>query len=201
MIEKTLAHFGNIDILICNAGISMHALFAKLETEVFHRIMNVNFWGTVYCTKYALPALFKSKGSVVAVSSDAGFAPLPGRTAYCASKYAIHGFLNTLRTENFKKGLHVLISAPGFTATEIRTHSLTADGSRQKESPRDEGKMVSSDYVAEKIYNAILKRKRSLVLGFEGKISIFIRRICPALHDKIVFNFMAKEKNSAITKD
>ena len=120
LINKTIEKYGTIHILVNNAGLSMRASFADVDLTVLHRLMDVNFWGTVYCTKYALPYLLEQKGSLVGVSSVAGFHGLPGRTGYSASKFAIHGFLETIRIENLKKGLHVMIIAPGFTTTEIR---------------------------------------------------------------------------------
>ena len=113
-IEAIERDFGEISVLVNNAGISMRALFVDLELDVIRRLMDVNFWGTVYCTKFALPYILKTKGSLVGIISVAGFLGLPGRTGYSASKFAVRGFLNTLRVENLKKGLHVLVAAPGF---------------------------------------------------------------------------------------
>ena len=97
LVEKTVERFGRIDILVNNAGISMRAMFRDLDLKVIHSLMDVNFWGTVNCTKYALPWLLKSRGSVVGVISLAGDSALPARTGYRASKYAVRGFLDTLR--------------------------------------------------------------------------------------------------------
>ena len=98
----------------------MRSIFKDLNLSVFKKVMQVNFWGTVYCTKYALPYILKSKGSIVGVSSIAGHKGLPGRTAYSASKFALQGFLESLRIENLKNNLHVLIISPGFTSSNIR---------------------------------------------------------------------------------
>ena len=103
LIEQAYARFGRIDALINNAGISMRALLEDLEPAVLRKVMDVNFWGTVYCSKYALPYLLESKGSLVGVISIAGFIGLPGRTGYAASKFAVRGFLNTVRIENEKR--------------------------------------------------------------------------------------------------
>ena len=124
LVDKTVEKYGTVDILVNNAGVSMRALFIDVDLKVLHTLMNINFWGTVYCTKYALPYLIENKGSLIGVSSVAGFHGLPGRTGYSASKFAIHGFLETIRIENLKKGLHVMIIAPGFTASDIRKHAL-----------------------------------------------------------------------------
>ncbi len=111
LVQACMNTFGRLDVLINNAGISMRAMFRDLDLEVMQRVMNVNFWGTVYCTKYALPHLLQTKGSVVGVISIAGYLGLPARTAYSASKFAVRGFLDTLRVEHLKEGLHVLVAA------------------------------------------------------------------------------------------
>ena len=196
LIEKTIEKFGRIDILINNAGISMRALFEDTELSVIKKLMDINFWGTVYCTKYALPHLLKTKGSVVGVSSIAGYKGLPGRTGYSASKFAMHGFLEVLRIENMKKGLHVLTACPGFTASNIRNTALAADGSQQSESPRDEEKMMSAEDVADKIIGAIEKKKDRLTLTTQGKLTVLLNKFFPKFMDKMVYNHMAKEADS-----
>ena len=196
IIDTTIKSFGNIDVLINNAGISMRAIFEELDLKVLHQLMDTNFWGTVYCTKYALPWLLKSKGIVAAISSIAGFAPLPGRTGYSASKYAIHGFLQTLRVENIKKGLHVMIAAPGFTASNIRKTALVADGSQQGETPRTEEKLMTAEKVAFYIAKGIEKRKRTIVLTSQGKMVVLLYKLFPSLMDKVIYNNMAKEPDS-----
>ena len=201
LIDETLSHFGQIDVLINNAGISMRALFEDVDLNVLRKLMDVNFWGTVYCTKYALPHLLKTKGSVVGVISVAGYVGLPGRTGYAASKFAIRGFLNTLRSENLKKGLNVLVVAPGFTASEVRKRALIADGSQQGETPREENKMMTAEKCARHIAKAVIKRKRQLVLTFwEGKVSIFLLKFFPSLLDRLTYYIMAKEPDSPLNK-
>jgi len=196
MAEETLARFGRIDILINNAGISMRALFQDLDLEVFRKVMDTNFWGTVYATKYCLPAILASKGSVIGISSINGYRGTPARTAYTASKYAMNGFFESLRTEVMKKGVHVLVVAPGFTSSNIRNTALTADGSSQGESPRDESKMMTSEEVATRILKATTSRKRDLVLTTQGKLAVFLNKWIPGILDGIVYNQMAKEKDS-----
>ena len=175
----------------------MRSIFEEVELDVIRRVMDVNFWGTVYCTKFALPHLLQVKGSVVGVISIAGHVGLPGRTGYAASKFAVRGFLDTLRIENLKKGLHVLVAAPGFTASEVRLSALNAKGLQQGESPRDEGKMMSAETCADHIYKAVRKRKRELILTFvEGKLTVFLGKFFPALLDRLAYNHMAKEPDS-----
>jgi short-subunit dehydrogenase len=196
LIAAAIEKFGRIDVLINNAGISMRALFEQVDLDVIRRLMEVNFWGTVYCTKFALPYLLQTKGSVVGVSSIAGFKGLPGRTGYSASKFAIQGFLETLRIENLKKGLHVLIACPGFTASNIRNTALAADGSLQGESPRDEESMMKPDEVAVKIADAVEKRKQILIMTIQGKMIVLLNKLFPFLMDRLVYNNFAKEPDS-----
>ena len=197
LIDKAIEKFGKIDILINNAGISMRAAFKDLDLNVIKNLMDVNYWGTVYCTKYAIPHLLETKGSVVGVSSIAGYVGLPGRTGYSSSKFAMQGFLEVIRIEHLKKGLHVLIACPGFTASNIRNVALTADGSKQGETPRDEQKMMSSEEVAKKIAKAVSKRKRTLIMTRQGKMTVFFSKILPKkVMDKLIYNNISKEPNS-----
>ena len=196
LINETIKKYGSIDVLINNAGISMRALFADVELSVIKQLMDINFWGTVFCTKHALPYLLKNKGSVVGVSSIAGYKGLPGRTGYSASKFAMQGFLETLRIENLKTGLHVLIACPGFTASNIRNTALSKDGSMQGDSPLDEGKLMTSEEVAIRIINAIEKRKDRVVMTTQGKLVVLLNKFFPKLIDKMVYNHMAKEPDS-----
>jgi dehydrogenase/reductase SDR family protein 7B len=196
LIDRTMKRFGRIDILINNAGISMRALFENTDLTVIKQLMDVNFWGTVYCTKYALPYLLREKGSVVGVSSIAGYKGLPGRSGYSASKFAIQGFLEALRIENMTRGLHVLIACPGFTASNIRNTALAADGSQQGESPRDEASMMTAEEVADNIITAIQKKKHKIIMTSQGKMTVLLNKFFPKLMDRIVYNHMAKEPNS-----
>ncbi|MDA3867204.1 MAG: SDR family oxidoreductase [Salinivirgaceae bacterium] len=198
LIDKTVKIFGRIDVLINNAGISMRALFANVELWVIKRLMDVNFWGTVYCTKYALPHITEMGGSIVGVTSIAGFHGLPGRCGYSASKFAMNGFLETIRIENLKSGVHVLIAAPSFTSSNVRKSALTADGSPQGFSPRNEKNMMTSEEVAHKIWRGIKYRKRNIILSIKGKISVLLQRILPVMLDKLFYNAMAKEPDSPI---
>ena len=196
LVEEALIKFGKIDVLVNNAGISMRAVFADLDVSVLKKVMDVNFWGTVYCTRYAITSLLENKGSVVGVSSIAGYKGLPGRTGYSSSKFAMHGFLEALRIENIKKGLHVLIACPGFTASNIRNKALAGDGSFQGETPRDEQKMMQPEEVAMRIVSAVKGRKDRLTLTFSGKLTVLLNKFFPNWVDKLVYNHMSKEPDS-----
>jgi len=196
LVDEALIKFGRIDVLVNNAGISMRAAFADLDVSVLKKVMDVNFWGMVYCTRYAIASILENKGSVVGVSSIAGYKGLPGRTGYSSSKFAMHGFLEALRIENIKKGLHVLIACPGFTASNIRNTALSGDGSSQGETPRDEQKMMQPEEVAACIVDAVVKRKDRLTLTFNGKLTVLLNKFFPRCVDKLVYNHMSKELDS-----
>ena len=199
LINNTIQEFGKIDFLINNAGISMRSLFKDVDLNVIESLMNTNFWGTVYCTKYALPYLLESKGSVVGVSSIAGFKGLPARTGYSASKFAMQGFLESLRVENLKTGLHVLIACPGYTASNIRNTALNDKGQQQGDTPLDESKLMSAEVVAFEIWKAIEKRKSYLILTLQGKMAVFLNKISSKLTDILTYNVIKKEPNSPFT--
>ncbi|MBJ7429389.1 MAG: SDR family oxidoreductase [Bacteroidia bacterium] len=196
LIKQTVAQFKTIDILINNAGISMRALFVDLDLAVLKQVMDINFWGTVYCTKYALPYLLNQKGSVIGISSVAGFKGLPGRTGYSASKFAMEGFMESLRIENLKTGLHVGVMRPGYTASNIRNAALNKDAKSQAESPFDESKLMSAEAVADYILNMIATKKAEQVLTLQGKLSFLLQKFVPRILDKLVYNTIAKEKDS-----
>jgi short-subunit dehydrogenase len=198
LIEKTVERFGRIDILVNNAGLSMRALFRDLDLNVIRRLMDVNFWGCVYCTKYALPWLLERRGSVVGVTSIAGFKGLPARTGYSASKFAMNGFLDTLRTEHLYDGLHVMTFAPGFTASNVRYSALTADGSRQGETPRAEDRMMTAREVAHHMLRGISKRKDFVILTPIGKATVFLSKFCPRLVSRLEYRMMASEPDSPL---
>jgi dehydrogenase/reductase SDR family member 7B len=195
-VDQTMARFGQINVLINNAGISMRGLFSQTDLSVLKNVMDINFWGTVYCTKYALPHLLLSKGSVVGVSSIAGFKGLPARTGYSSSKFAMQGFLESLRCENLETGLHVLIACPGYTESSIRENSLNADGQAQGKTPLNESKLMSAATVAARIEKAISQRKIYLILTTQGKLAVFINKWFPKLADRLTYNLVKKEPDS-----
>jgi len=198
LVDQTMFTFGRIDVLINNAGISMRAMFKDTNLEVIKKVMDVNFWGTVCCTKFALPFLLETRGSIVGISSIAGHKGLPARTGYSASKFAMNGFLDSLRIELLKTHIHILLVSPGFVATNIRKAALVADGSTQSETPRDEENMLSAEYTAREIYKAVASRKRDLVLGQQGKLTIWLNKFFPGWLDILVFRHLATEKDSPL---
>lgn len=195
-IEQSINQFQRIDVLINNAGISMRGLFVDTNLSVLQRLMDTNFWGTVFCTKYALPQLLKNKGSVVGISSIAGFKGLPARTGYSASKFAMQGFLESLRCENLETGLHVLIACPGYTESNIRKTALNQQGDAQSDSPLKEDKLMSAEAVAEATWTAIEKKRQYLILTLQGKLAVLINKWFPKLADRLTYNVIKKEPDS-----
>jgi short-subunit dehydrogenase len=192
-IKQVVDNWGRIDVLINNAGISMRALVSEVSVQTLQNVMDINFWGTVYCTKAALPSIKQNKGVIVGVSSIAGYRGLPGRSGYSASKFALNGWLEALKTELYASGTHVMWVCPGFTTSNIRNAALDKNAKAQGESPMDEGAMMSSEQCATHIIHAIEKRKRSLVLTFTGKRTVFMNKFFPAWADKLVHHFFFKD--------
>ena len=192
-IESTLHAFGKIDILINNAGISMRALFADAEIDVIRKLMDVNFYGALCCTKYALDSIIKQKGVIVGVSSIAGYRGLPGRTGYSASKFALQGWLESLRTEMLDKGVNVMWVCPGFTTSNIRQAALNEKAEAHGETSMDEEKMMSAATCAGHIVKAIEERKRTLILTFNGIRTVWLNKLFPSLTDKLVHRFFFKK--------
>ena len=191
-IETTLNHFNTIDILINNAGISMRAELKDADVTIIKKLMDVNFMGTVYCTKLALESLLKTKGTVVGVSSIAGYRGLPGRSGYSASKFAMNGWLEALRTELLDDGVNVMWVAPGFTKSNIRNAALNKHAEAQGESPLDEQSLMTPEEVAQEILTAIEKRRRTLVLTFTGKRTVLMNKFFASLTDRLTKNFFYK---------
>lgn len=192
-INSAIEKFGGIDILINNAGISMRALFKDTDLATLKNVMDINFWGTVYCTKYALNSVIARKGSIVGVSSIAGYRGLPGRSGYSASKHAVNGWMEALRTELLESGVNVMWVCPGFTTSNIRNVALNKEAKPQGESPMDESKMMSAEECARHILNAINKRKRTLVLTSNGRQTVLLNKFFPNLADKMVRKFFFKK--------
>lgn len=193
LIDNTIKQFGKLNILVNNAGVSMRASFRDVELSVLKQLMDTNFWGAIYCTKYALPHILESKGSIVGISSVSGVTPLPGRTGYVASKHALDGFLETLRVENLDNGIQVLLVHPGFTASNIRNVALNSLGKTQAETPLDESKLMPAETVAKIVVKGIIKRKREINLTFTGRLAMWLFRHSPSLAERLIYKAMKKE--------
>lgn len=192
-INSTISTFGGIDILINNAGINIRGVLQDIEIEAVEKVMDINFYGTLYCTKLALNSIIERKGAIVGVSSVAGYRGLPGRSGYSASKFAMTGFLEALRTELIDSGVQVMWVCPGFTKSNIRHVPLISKGKLVHVSTENEEKMMSSEECAQKIITAIEKRKRTLVFTFADKRTVLLNKLFPSLTDKLVKKFFFKD--------
>lgn len=191
-IEEVVHHFGKIDILINNAGISMRSLFSDVSLDTMKQVMNVNFWGAVHCTKYALDSIIANKGTIAAISSIAGHRGLPGRSGYSASKFALNGWMEALRTELLDTGVNVLWISPGFTQSNVRKAALTKNSEVQGQSPLNESKLMTADECGKLILSTIEKRKRNAVFTFQGKETVFMNKFFPSLTDRLTRKFFFK---------
>jgi short-subunit dehydrogenase len=190
-INSTINTFGGIDILINNAGINIRGMFLETGVDAIRKIMDINFYGSVYCTKYALPSILERQGTIVGITSIAGYRGLPGRSGYSASKFALQGWLEALRTELLDTGVNVMWVAPGFTRSSIRQSD--AENNNAEIPVPDEDKLMPVEDCARYILNAIEKRKRTLVLTFTGKRAVFMNRFFPSWADKLTHKFFIKD--------
>jgi len=194
LIERAIAKFGQIDVLINNAGIGMLTCFDEVsDVSIFEQVMQVNYLGAVYCTYYALPYLKTSRGLLVAISSICGKTGVPTRTGYVASKHAMQGFFDTLRIELHSTGVDVLVVSPGFVATDIRQRALGGDGKPLGKSPRDETQgNMSVDECVRQIIWAMERRKREHIMTLKGKAIPWAKLIVPGFVDRIVATTIRK---------
>lgn len=198
LVEAAIARYGRLDVVINNAGVTMRSLVIDTDPDVIRKVMDINFMGTVNVTRYALPYVLQTKGSIVGISSIAGYRGLPVRSGYSASKFAMNGYLEALRTELLHTGVHVLTACPGFTASNIRFSALNGSGQVTGETVRDESRMMSADACAERIRRAVETRKRELILTGQGKLTVWLNKLFPGLTDTLVYNTLAKEKDSPL---
>lgn len=178
--------FGGIDLLVCNAGISHHSEFARTAPDVVRRVMAVNFFGALHCTHAALPQLLARRGMIIAISSVAGFAPLSGRTGYAASKHALHGLFESLRTELAPEGVEVMLVCPSFIATGIDRHALGPTGGTATHAQVVTGGRLQPDDVADRVFRAAGRGQRQLLVGATAHASWWLSRFAPALFERVM---------------
>jgi len=192
-ILKVMDRYGGIDVLINNAGITQRGAFVDTRISVFEKVMGVNFFGSLYCTKAAIQTLIQRKGLIIVNESVAGLAPLLGRTGYSASKHALHGLFTSLRTEIRSSGAHVMIVCPGFVKTDLQTRALGGNGQVTKHPQSTVGSQGTPEEAAEAIFTGAVKRKHLLVLTPVGKMSYWISRIFPILYERMMARQLRSE--------
>jgi len=192
-IRKVIGRYGGIDILVNNAGITQRSAFMDTNISVYRRVMDVNFYGALHCTKAAIDSLIERKGSIIVIESLAGVTPLLGRTGYCASKHALHGFFTSLRSELRDSGLHIMIVCPGFVKTNLQTRALGGDGRVTNHPQSMVGKPTSAEEVAEAVCKAALQRRHLLILTPVGKLSYWISRFAPVFYERLMARQVKEE--------
>ena len=193
LVASALERFGEIDVLVNNAGVSGHALFAEVDDFGWYAdMMRVNYFGALWCTHHALASLQASRGLVVGVSSLAGKIGVPGRTAYSASKFAMAGFFEALRSELVDTGVAVTVVYPGVVATETRRRGYGADGRPAGVSGLDERGAMPVDVCAHQIVDAMIARRRELVMTARGRLGLWLRLIAPSLVERMARAALAR---------
>ncbi|ACL03099.1 Short chain dehydrogenase/reductase SDR [Desulfatibacillum aliphaticivorans] len=193
VMESVVKDMGRIDVLVNNAGITHRSAFQETQTAVYRKVMDVNFFGSLYCTKAAIDQLIKNKGAITVISSVAGVSPLLGRTGYSASKHALHGLFGSLRSEMSDKGVDVTIVCPGFTKTNIDKAALDFDGKPTKNPQSTVGKIATPQETAQEVFFATARQKPLAVLSMVGKLSWIIHRLHSPLFERIMTNSVKHE--------
>ncbi|MEK7483894.1 MAG: SDR family oxidoreductase [Planctomycetota bacterium] len=184
-IKEIIENYKRLDVLVINAGITMDALSYEVDPSILRELMEVNYFGAIQSVLPAIPYLIESKGTIVVISSITGKRPVPTRSGYCASKYALHGFFESMRLELKSKGVHILMVCPGFTDTEMQNNRRGKDGTPvPNKIPRKY--TMSASAVATKIVQATRRRKKEIILSAVGKTIVFLTRWCPPLADYLV---------------
>ena len=183
-MQAVIDGFGGIDVLFNNAGITQRSAFTETRIEVYERVMAVNFFGALYCTKAAIHSLIQRRGLIISNESIAGLAPLLGRTGYAASKHAMHGLFTSLRSEVRDQGVHVMVVCPGFIRTHLQDRALGGDGTVTRHPQSRVGRQDTPQQAAEAIFRGAQKEKDLLVLTAVGKMAYWVSRLAPSFYER-----------------
>lgn len=185
-VRLGVERFGRLDVVVNNAGITHRSPFEATQTEVLRRVMDVNLFGAIHLTRAALPHLRGTRGLIVALSSVAGFTPLIARTGYSASKHAMHGFFESLRTEVAPDGVGVMMVCPSFIATGIDRHALGPTGGAATHAQVVVGRRLQADDVAERIVRGAARDRRLMLIGRTAHAAWWVSRIAPGLYERVM---------------
>lgn len=186
-VEETVGQFGQLDILLCSAGLSLRAYFEGTTLDTLERVMRVNFFGTLYATHFALPHVIKTKGSLVALSSLTGKRGIPSYALYGASKFAVQGLYETLRLELAPQGVHVGIVAPAFVDTPLRRNVLGLDGQPWQKPPSPPFRIWPVEKCVDRIIKLIVKRRREILLpAFTGPLLVIDQILGRFIGDRLL---------------
>ena len=185
--QQVLDAFGQIDILVNNGGISQRGAAVETGLDVDRRIMEINYFGAVALTKAVLPAMIaRQSGHIVTISSLSGKISTPRRSAYAASKHALHGFFDALRSEVYKDGVHVLLVCPGYVKTNLSLHALTGDGQTHGKLDPTQEKGITPEALAVKILAAVEQGKDEVLIGGKEVLAVYLKRLWPGLYSRFI---------------
>jgi short-subunit dehydrogenase len=184
---EALELFGSVDMLINNGGISQRAYAIDADMETIRRVMEVNFFGTVALTKAVLPAMIEQKsGHIVVISSVMGKIGTKHRSAYAASKHALHGWFDCLRQEMYEHNIDVSLVCPGFVKTNVTVNALTADGGRYNRMDTAQANAMPADEFAKKLIPKLARKKEEIYIGGTEVLSVYLKRLAPGLLNKVL---------------
>jgi NAD(P)-dependent dehydrogenase (short-subunit alcohol dehydrogenase family) len=195
LVDAAVDAYGGVDMLVANAGRTMWAAFEDIEQPgLLEDLMAVNYFGSVYCTRYALPWLKRAGGRIVAVASVAGLTGVPARTGYCASKHAMIGFFDSLRIELAGSGVSVTVIAPDFVVSEIHRRAVDGKGNPLEETPMNEDRIMTAEECAQRITEAAAQRRRLLITSARGRLGRWLKLISPTTVDRIAEKAIAERR-------
>jgi len=195
-VAAGIERFGALDVLVNNAGLSHRSGLAETDLAVIRHVMDVNYFGAVHCTKAALPRLIERRGLVIAISSVAGYTPLIARTGYAASKHALHGFFESLRTEVAPQGVQVMMVCPSFIATRIDRNALGGDGQPVRHAQVTIGRPLTAENAAQRIVAGAARRRRLLLVGRTAWLAWWVSRFAPAVYERLMARRLRGELES-----
>lgn len=185
--EKAVSEFGRIDLMFNNCGISQRSLIKETPLENDRKIMEINYFSNIALTKAILPSMIRNgEGHIAVTSSLSGLFGFPLRSAYCASKHALHGFYETLRLEHLQDNIKVTIACPDRVRTNISVNALSADGKSHGQMDKRQDKGITADECAREIIKAVRKEKIVVLIGGAERISVYLKRYLPSLFYKLI---------------
>ena len=187
LVQQVISTAGQIDMLVNNAGVSQRSLIIETELEVYKKLMDINYLGTVALTKALLPHFIKQgNGHFVTVTSLMGKFGSPFRSGYCGAKHALHGFFDVLRMEHQKDGVHVTLICPGFVNTRVAINALTGSGESQLSNDTATEKGMDPTIFAKKMIKAIRQQKFEAYIGKKEVMGVYLKRLIPRLLHSVV---------------
>jgi NAD(P)-dependent dehydrogenase (short-subunit alcohol dehydrogenase family) len=196
-VARTLSQFGALDGLINNAGISHRSLLRDTGIEIIRKVMEINFFGALHLTHAALPHITARQGFIAAISSVAGYAPLIGRTGYSASKHALHGFFDSLRSEVEADGVSVTLVCPSFIQTGIGAAGLGGDGGKAATPRLTSGGESTAEDIAQRIFAAVAENRPLLLPDRTSRLAWWISRLAPGVYARTMKRRVGAEFEAA----